>query len=218
MRLTVIGCRLRRGKRRGPVHWLDEPEPGTAVCGGFDGSSTFDWTCIKLETRDGLLFTPRFGPDRRPAVWTPAEHGGVIPRDQVHAAWAEIWERFDVSRVYCDPWHWQSEIDTWADMFGEDVFRLWHTNRDRPMHAALTRFVTDLGTGKLTHDGCPLTATHMGNAVMVPRSGDRFIIGKPSKAQHIDLAVTSVLAHEAAADARVSGWSETVDSTMFVFR
>ena len=40
--------------------WLPEPPEGTKVCLGFDGSETSDFTVIKAETIDGLLFTPRW--------------------------------------------------------------------------------------------------------------------------------------------------------------
>ena len=96
--------------------WLPEPPSGTSVAGGFDGSDVDDWTAIKLETREGFVFTPRYGPDRRPTIWNPAEWGGRIPRSEVHVAWEEIARRFRLVRVYCDPGFrdessWASEID-----------------------------------------------------------------------------------------------------------
>lgn len=200
-----------------PLPWMEPPPDGTLVCGGFDGSTSFDWTAIKLETIDGLLFTPRYGPDRRETVWNPAEWGGTVPRGEVHAAWDEIANRYEMGRVYCDPWHWQSEIDSWAGKYGQDVFVGWHTNRDKAMHAALDRFMTDIAAGKVKHDGCPLTTIHVLNAAKSAKTGDRYILSKPSDHQHIDLAMTSVLAHEAASDARADGWGET-DSTVWVFR
>lgn len=53
-----------------PAHelWLPNPPKGTRVCAGFDGSENDDWTCIKMETLDGLIFTPRYGPDRRATI------------------------------------------------------------------------------------------------------------------------------------------------------
>ena len=83
--------------------WLDPPPAGTQVCGGLDGSENDDRTAIKLETHGGFLFTPRWGPDRRPTIWNPAQHCGRIPRRQVHEAWAELNETYRLRRVYCDP-------------------------------------------------------------------------------------------------------------------
>ena len=199
------------------MRWLDPPEPGTSVCGGFDGASVSDWTVIKLETHDGILFTPRYGPDQRPTIWSPAEWGGRVPRAEVHAAWEELAATYRLERVYCDPWHFQSEIVEWARLYGDTVFIEWHTNRDRPMHEALELFYTDLGTGELVHDGCPVTTLHVGNARKLARPGARYVVGKPSETQKIDAAVTSVVAHKAAVDARSAGWVDDTPDTKLVF-
>lgn len=199
------------------MHWLDAPPKGTSVCGGFDGSETDDWTAIKLETREGLLFTPRYGPDRRPTIWDPAQWGGSIPRLEVHAAWAEIAETYQLRRVYCDPPKWQTELETWAREYGDDVFVSWATFRDRQMHAALERFVTDLQTKAFRHDGCPITTAHIANARKLANKADRYILGKPALHQKIDAAVTSVLAHEAASDERAAGWPDASESKLIFF-
>ncbi len=186
------------------------------VCGGFDGSESSDYTCIRFETLDGYMFTPQYGPDRRPTIWNPAEWGGRIPRDQVDAAWDELVRDYDIERVYCDPgFHdemsWETEIDAWARDYGEERFLQWPTNQLRRMFPALTRFEADLKQGRFTHDGCPVTAIHMGNARKIAKPGEKYTLGKPSPNQKIDLAVTSVIAHEAAADARVAGWGRVAN-------
>ena len=178
------------------------------VCLGFDGSDTDDFTCIRAERHDGYQFTPTYGPDKRPTIWNPAEWGGRIPRGEVHAAVDELFTAHEVERMYCDPRDWQSEIDEWALTHGDKTVLVWVTNRPRQMHEALERFVTDLTTGAITHDDCPFTALHVANARKIAKPGERYILGKPAGAYHqkIDAAVTSVLAHEAAADARADGW------------
>lgn len=193
--------------------WLPNPEPGISVCGGFDGSLNDDTTAIKLETRDGLLFTPRYGPDRRPAIWNPAEWPNhEIPRDQVHEAWREICKTWVLLRAYCDPgFHdeddWKTDIETWDVELGPDVFVPWPTNMIGRMYPALRRFESDLANKVIRHDGCPITTTHVGNARKVAR-GDRYILAKPSQSQKIDAGVTSVICHEAACDMRAVGWPE----------
>ena len=187
---------------------MEPPESGTAVCGGFDGSDVDDCTVIRLETIGGFQFTPRYGPERRPTIWIPAEWGGVTPRAEVHAAWAEIVDTYRLERVYCDPFKWATELDGWASEYGETVFVEWRTNRARQMHEALDRFMTDLSSGAIAHDGCPITAQHVNNARRIARTNDTYILGKPALHLKIDAAVTSVLAHEAAADARATGWND----------
>lgn len=215
--------------------WLPEPASGTEVCGGFDGSDNDDFTVIKLETLEGHVFTPRYGADLRPTIWNPAEWGGRIPRSEVNVAWAELADRFRLIRVYADPgFHderdWTTEIETWDVQHGPGVFMPWPTNQIGRMYPALRRFEADLGVARgqaevdpgsrrIMQDGCPITTTHMGNARKIMRPGDRYILGKPSQHQKIDAAVTSVICHEAACDARSAGWGrEKVDSTVFVFR
>lgn len=181
---------------------------GMRICLGFDGSDKDDFTCLRAETVEGWQFTPRFGKSKKPTIWDPAEHGGRIPRMEVHAAVEEIFDTHDVERMYCDPPLWKTEIETWAEKYGDNRVLFWETNQTKPMHAALERFLVDLESGALTHDDCPITALHVGNARMFARTNQRYIILKPAQTQKIDAAVTSVVAHEAAADARADGWSE----------
>lgn len=126
------------------MHWLPAPDDGTEVCLGMDGSESDDWTAIKAETRDGLLFTPRYGPDERPTIWNPDEWGGRIPRGEVHAAVDELFARYRVGRLYADPFDWRSEIGDWSQQFGEHRVSEWPTNRIDRMWKALSRFETDL--------------------------------------------------------------------------
>lgn len=195
--------------------WLPEPPPGTRVCLGFDGSETGDWSAIKAETIDGMLFTPRWV--GRPTIWNPGDFGGRMPRADVDAAVDSLFDRFDVERMYCDPPLWQTEIETWALRHGEKRVVGWETYRPTPMHAELERFLTDLGTGRLTHDGCPITTAHVRNARMAHRRDSRYVLTKPDAPRKIDAAVTSVVAHKAASDARAAGWDTDPDLPPLVF-
>lgn len=206
--------------------WLPPPEDGTAVCGGFDGSHNDDWTAIRLETREGFQFTPRWPETGEAMVWDPAQHGGRIPRDRVDDAWAILADHYRLVRVYCDPGFndptdptsWRSEIDAWAALYGEDVFLSWQmagSTRHQAIHAALVRFESDLRERRFTHDGCPIAWAHALNARKLPRPGDRYAIGKPTTHQKIDVLVTSVLAHEARMDALAAGWPEQEDSRVW---
>lgn len=176
------------------------------VCLGFDGSDSHDWTVIRAETIDGYQFTPTFGVDRLPTIWNPSDHQGRIPRAEVHAAVDDLFATYRVEYMFCDPPYWDTEIEKWSLRYGEKRVFAWYTNRATQMHEACRRFVTDLSTGALTHDDCPFTAEHMANARKLPRPGDRYVLGKPAQHQKIDAAVTSVLCHEAASDARAAGW------------
>jgi len=203
------------------MKWRNNPARGTLITVGFDGSENNDWTAIRCETKDGLSFTPRYGPDRRPTIWSPDQWGGEIPRNEVNVAVSEIFERWQVKRMYCDPQYWTTEIGEWAVEYGEEIVFEWATNRVVQMHAALERFRMDLKNRRITHDGCPITAKHMDNAHKVAARGDRYVLGKPAGAYHrkIDASMATVLAHEAAADTSTSkdGWSDDADTRMFCF-
>lgn len=194
------------------MKWLPNPPDGTAIGLGFDGSDVDDWTAIRAETIDtGFQFTPRVFEAQRPTVWNPAEHHDHrIPRLEVHAALEEVFDRWDVRRFYYDPPGWKSEGEAWEVRWGAPPVVPWETYKTRTMFEALERFTIDLTTSTLSHDGCPITARHVGNAVKVMRGRDTYGLAKASHGQKIDVAVTSVLAHEAACDARAAGAPKTL--------
>lgn len=196
-----------------------QPDPGTAVCLGFDGSSSNDWTALRAETLDGLRFTPTYlvGDEERPAVWNPAEWGGQIPRSEVHAAVDHVFSRFVVSRMYCDPRDWMTEIDGWSLKYGEERVLQWPTNQIGRMFAALDRYLTDLREGATEHTRDVVYRTHALNARKIAKPGDKYILGKPSEHQKIDVLMADTLAHEAAADARTGGWGKQETAYAYVF-
>lgn len=195
--------------------WLPSPASETKIALGMDGSINDDWTAIRGETVDGLAFTPRYGPDRRPTVWNPAEWNGEIPRSEVQAAMDELVSRYAVKLCYVDPYAWETEIDQWGLKYGEDIFQEWPTNSIKRMHSAIIRFEVDLAQGRITHDGCPLAEVHFANARKKARPGQMYTLDKPTNHQKIDITMSAILAHEAASDAHANGWGEEVDTRIF---
>lgn len=183
-----------------------EPEDGTEICLGFDGSRSGDWTAMRAETADGYRFTPTFAKGR-PTYWNPQECGGTIPLDEVNTACAELCERYRVVRAYCDPHGWETVIDNWANQYGDDVFVQWPTNQTGRMYDALERYWQDSSDGVTTHSRDKVARIHALNAKKIPKPGDKYVLGKPSDVQKIDIEMADVLAHEAAADMRAQGWT-----------
>ncbi|WP_436702426.1 hypothetical protein [Nocardioides sp. BYT-33-1] len=182
-------------------------EPTGPICLGFDGSKSGDWTAIRAETRDGLRFTPTYGPDARPTIWNPAEWNGRIPKGEVVAAVAELFDRYEVERFYADQDPiWGTQIEEWALKHGEETVIPFPTRVIQRMYFALDRYLNDLVERTTTHVECAITRTHALNARKVAKPGDKYILGKPSEHQKIDALMADVLAHEAASDARASGW------------
>lgn len=189
------------------MKWLPNPPDGTRICAGFDGSDVNDWTAIRCETEDGFQFTMRYGDDRRPTIWDPAEWGGSIPHREVDAAVDEMFTRYDVRDFYCDPKDWQTDIGSWSLRHGEEHVTVWPTNRTNLMFMEIRRFEADLREGRITHDGCPITATHIANARKASQPGQKYILNKPEDHQKIDVAMASILAHTAAMDSVAAGWT-----------
>jgi phage terminase large subunit-like protein len=179
----------------------------TPIVLGFDGSDVDDWTAFRAETLDGYQFTPTFGPNRLPTIWNPADYGGQVPRLEVSAALDEIMRRYDVKLLYADPPYWDSEVDQWAAQYGDRVVISWYTRRVVQMHAAAERLKTDIAKAdtSFSHDGCPITSGHMRNARSMARPQGRYVLAKSAQDQKIDVAVTSILTHEAAMDAVAAG-------------
>jgi hypothetical protein len=183
-----------------------EVPDGTAIVLGFDGSEVDDWTGIRAETLDGHQFTPRYHRGERPTIWDPREWGGRVPKLEVLAAFDELFERYRVVRAYCDPPYWQTEIGILESKYPKRVFQ-WETRRIAQMHHALERMKTDVTNpaSTFTHDADTTVGIHVGNAVEVARTGQHYLIFKASDNQKIDLAMSSVLAHEALGDAIANG-------------
>lgn len=167
---------------------------------GFDGSDVDDWTGIRAETQDGYQFTPETSGGL--AIWNPADHGGKVPRLDVAAAVDELFTRYDVIRMYCDPPYWETEVDTWAEKYGEKRVLRWETYRPKQMHDAAERLLTDINKADSTfsHDGCHDTGLHMRNARKAARLNGRYVLTKPGDGRKIDLAVCSIICHEAWGD------------------
>lgn len=167
---------------------------------GFDGSDVDDWTGIRAETQDGYQFTPSTSSGL--TIWNPAEHGGKVPRLDVAAAVDELFKMYDVVRMYCDPPYWETEVDTWSEKYGKERVLRWETYRPTQMHQAAERLLTDVNKkdSGFTHDGCADTALHMRNARKAARLNGRYVLTKPGDGRKIDLAVCSIICHEAWGD------------------
>ena len=194
----------------------EPPEAGTQVCLGFDGSQTGDWTALRAETLDGYRWTPTYGPSGRPTFWNPAEWEGRIPRSEVNAAVDELFSKYDVARFYCDPHPWETQVDDWSLRYGSDIVVPWPTNQIGRMYDALTRFLQDTADHTTMHSVDATAKLHMMAARKVAKPGDRYVLGKPSQNQKIDISMADILAHEAAADMRQLGWGQQ-DDNVYVY-
>lgn len=188
-------------------------EAGEAIALGFDGSINDDTTVlIASRMSDGFLFPV--------GIWAkptgPEGNWWEVPRREVSQTIREAFGRYQVTRMYADPHEWRSDIEDWAEEFGEERVLPWATSRDVQMSAALDRLRTDLVTKKLWHSGDGAMAEHFGNAY-VWRKGRYRLVRKehPKSNRKIDSVVGAALAYEARADALAAGWGSEPDSYVY---
>ncbi len=197
-----------------PRRWADLTvegliiEPGARIGLGFDGSISQDATALVACTEDGHLFVPVV--DDRPTIWlrpVNAPHGWRMPRADIEAAVAAVFDRYSVGRMLCDPPKWQTEIERWAEVYGDETVLFFDTNQPRRMSGACDRFTTALAERSLTHDGEQLLTSHVlamarKKAYLKREDEDdgrtRFVFTKGEDRRKIDAGVAAVLALEAA--------------------
>lgn len=191
-----------------PARWealaTADPIPDGARVGvGFDGSQSHDGTALvvcDLEGRMELALLVERDPND-PPEWT-------VPRALVNDAVADVFARFDVGRMHCDPWHWKDEIDEWARTYGKEIVAEQPTNSIHRFGPAVDRFRTAIAEGRVTHRGDRNLARHMANARLVRGAGRGqeghalYTLEKAGPGRLIDAAVAATLAYESAAALR----------------
>ena len=196
-----------------PRRWAEVARPRAVASGeriglGFDGSISQDATALIGCTQDGHLFVPEVG--GRPTIWLRppnADRAWRMPRTEIEAAVAAVHDRFDVGLMLCDPPKWQTEIERWAELYGDETVMFFDTNQPKRMSGACDRFTTALGEEILTHDGDPLLTSHvlaMARKKAYLKAEDetdgrtRYVFTKGEDGRKIDAGVGAVLALEAA--------------------
>lgn len=190
----------------------DALKPGDAIALGFDGSRNRDATAlIASRLSDGRLFVIR--------VWERPQHAveWKVPSAEVDATLKTTFEAYNVAFMFADPYRWQDYLDLWSAKWPDKVVE-FATNVEQRMDRAIERFSTSFAADEITHDGNPILARHMKNAVTVkgakkkPRPGDDIALAthylklaKRGDGMLIDAAVAAVLAHEARGQAIENG-------------
>lgn len=186
------------------------PPEGALVTLGFDGSRFHDATAlVACEVATGRLWP--VGVWARPGT-LPPDVPWEVPAAEVEAAVARAFGTWDVWRMYADPPYWESQVAAWAGRYGATRVAEWWTSRTRAMSYALRGFASAMRTGDLSHDGDPVLAAHVANAVRVDLGrrddvGPLWTVSKErSDSPHkIDALMAAVLAWEARTDALTAG-------------
>jgi hypothetical protein len=187
---------------------------GTPIGIGFDGSEQHDATVLRGCTPWGHTFV--LGYWQRPKGATDWR----VPTSEVDQAVGEAFARYRVGRMLCDPPRWQTNIERWAELYGEDVVLAFDTNQPTRMAPAVDRWLTAIrAAGALlrereglpgpvllpySHDGDAFTADQVKacrlrkvNLTAAIDDRTRYMLEKDGRVGN-DAAVADVLAFEAA--------------------
>lgn len=179
---------------------------GARVGLGFDGSISDDATALIGCWVDDGGVPHTFELE----VWTRPENaprGWKIPRTEVQARVAEAFDVYDVGLMLCDPPRWQTEIEAWAEEYGEDRVVMFDTNQPSRMAKACDRWLVAVdGDGTFSHDGSTtltrhVLALHKRKVRLRDEDDDgrtKYVFVKGPDKSKIDAGIGAVLALEAA--------------------
>lgn len=176
---------------------------GTRIGLGFDGSLSDDTTAlIGTALIDGIPHGFEIEvwsrPRGAPKTWR-------VPRAQIRQRVAETFDYFDVGLMLCDPAKWQTEIEFWAEEYGEEVVLFFDTNQPTRMWRACDRFSVAVEQGAYTHGGSSTYTAHVlamhKRKVRVRDDDDdgrtKFVFVKGPDRAKIDAGIGGVLSLEA---------------------
>ena len=119
-----------------------------------------------------------------------------------------------VKEIVCDPYRWQRSMEVLADE-GYPIVEYPSTNARR-MVPACAKFFDAVVEGRLKHDGDPILARHLDNAVVkVDNLGPRIVKENRNSSRRIDAAVAAVIAVDRALASRIE--AEVLTPGVFVF-
>jgi len=200
---------------------LWHPDPGEKIVLGFDGSQTRDTTAIvgtHIATGTQFLY----------AIWANPGTSSQwhVPVEEVDEAVAFAFKRWDVWRMYCDPYYWQVHVADWEAKYlhnrgperGKPRVFSWETNKGRQMALSLKAYIAAMREGVWKYDGNPIFRSHLANARKYPihiLDEDEiplFLVRKerPDSPLKIDAAMAGCLSWEAYRDALASGVNPTL--------
>ncbi|NMC84300.1 MAG: terminase [Anaerolineaceae bacterium] len=182
--------------------------PGDTITLGFDGARWRDSVALvgtHLQTGFQWLL----------GLWEKPENidEWEAPDGEIDSVVAEVFARFNVWRMYCDPPYWETQVATWAGRYGEKRVIAWWTNRLKPMAYAIKSFVNSIKAQEIHHNGNKDYSRHIGNAVrkklnLVDENGEALWViykERPDSPFKIDAAMAGILSWQARCDALAAG-------------
>ena len=176
----------------------EELDPDGEYVLGFDGSFSGDTTVIvgcrkpRHEEDKPYIFLVK--------AWEkPVDADDTWRVDILDAenAIRDFCAKYKVREVACDPYRWQRSMEALAEV-GVPIVE-WPSTSARRMIPACANFFDAVVEKRITHDGDPLLARHLSNAVVkTDNLGVRIVKENRSSNRRIDAAVAAILAYDRA--------------------
>lgn len=182
---------------------LQDLDPEAEYMVGFDGSFSGDTTVlvgctIPKEDENPYLFLIK--------AWEKDDRihddSWRVEIQEVENMIADFCSRYKVREVACDPFRWQRSMEVLAEK-GIPIVEYPSTSARR-MVTSCAKFYDAVLDKKLIHDGNPLLARHLSNAVVKSDNlGVRIVKENRNSSRRIDAAVAAVIAFDRATSGKL---------------
>ena len=205
-----------------------KPPDGDVITLGFDGAMTRDATAIvgtHVPTARQFLVALWECPTNAKGQPDPDWH---VPEDEVDQVVAECFKRWNVWRMYCDPYYWDVHVSAWVGKYqtkrsetinGHRVRRNtpcvfeWPTNTFKKMALSIKAYLHSMRHGEWSYDGDPKFTEHLANCrkqivnIFDEDNVNLFVMRKerPDSLFKIDAGMAGCLSWEAYRDAVAAG-------------
>jgi phage terminase large subunit-like protein len=165
---------------------------------GFDGSFSGDATVIvgvTVEEKPNVFLVKAW--EKQPAD----REDWRVDIGQVEQTIVEFCQTHTVVEIACDPFRWQRSMQVLMEA-GLPIVE-WPSTSASRMIPACSKFYDAVVDDKITHDGNPLLARHIDNAVVkIDRLGPRIVKEHRGSPRKIDAAVAAIIAYDRATATR----------------
>lgn len=163
---------------------------------GFDGAWTMDSAALVGCTVSGGLHVFEIDSWERPI----GDLHWRVDAATVDAAVEAAFDRYNVVELAVDPHEWREQIQRWARKYGVRRVTEWPTNSLDRIVPAWKEFYTTVVERRMTHDGSPGLARHVGNAVLkIDQRGARPTKEYGTSGRKIDRLMAALIARDRAA-------------------
>lgn len=182
--------------------------PGSTIVLGFDGAISDDSTAlVATEVETGI--------QNLVGIWEKPEDATrwQVPVGEVNAVMEDMFEFYDVLKLYADPPYWQESISKWAGRWEKRVVE-WPTRNETHIYYALRAYDEAINMGEVGHDNNQALIDHIAASGknLLNRYDDegkqKYRLAKRQRDKKIDAAMAAVLSWQARLDALAEGAQE----------